>query len=62
MSNRDLDTTLKFKDYKKNRFNIDDILSADREEIMENNFGSQNKYDYTYKDKNNKEKVWSINV
>ena len=62
MSNRDLDTTLKFKDYKKNRFNIDDILSADREEIMENNFSSQNKYDYTYKDKNNKEKVWSINV
>lgn len=62
MSNRDLDTTLKFKDYKKNRFNIDDILSADREEIMENDFSSQNKYDYTYKDKNNKEKVWSINV
>ena len=57
MSNRDLDATLKFKDYKKNRFNIDDILSADREEIMENDFSSQNKYDYTYKDKNNKEKV-----
>ena len=57
MSNRDLDTTLKFKDYKKNRFNIDDILSADREEIMENDFSSQNKYDYTFKDKNNKEKV-----